>query len=1181
MEMKKVDSTINNQTAYSVNLEIRDLEQNKTASISLKPMEEFRLRVFDCEHEIKLVKFNEKHENKIFLGKISSFMSICQEFSTNEVYFFDSVNNLKHKATENSNSSDFLLVSAGAPAGNSYSSSNYKYGNNNNTQPGSYSQSTASYGASGAPTSNYSSSSGSYSTSYPSSYGASVPANYGSNYAASYTTSLPGNYTTSMPSSYGTTSFPANYNTSLPSSYGTSSVTGGGYTTNVPVNGYGTTSGSYSNNFPINGYTTNNVPGSSYNAGSYSYNFPSMNFDSLKVDMPNLNNAQSFTKDLSFPSTNYTSSTTFVNPASTYNFNTTSYNFPTTTATTTNLNNYTPITTTTTINNNNANSAFINVDQFKNFEIPSPQKTTLTLQKKASLNVFNNMNLKKFGSFMIDQNQFEVNFIKEDIVKNRLNIFNQLHKHNLKDEEKKAMDYADADQIKIKNKSTNSFFVRLSGGQGKDLTEYLNEGETRTFKRQELSIFKVNITTSISLAGITYNVKTGCKYVIDESNNLTDPGKNTLISTSKPYNPNFAAFGQFGIFYKKDDQTFFAGLERDPSLIIVVNRGNDSVSVKVEGDSPSNFEDYIEIEPLVYAVFKRKQATSYVLTYNKRGLSETVKHIVAAGNAYCFAEEALGLCEDSSKRSLEIFHPQENIAKEELNVYWEKMKQLVKNNPNKHKLKSFDTLLFGKIEVKNNSGFEVYIRIMSRKIGSEEFAELKRAESRSWKRFDGTYLTELVALHDLRSKRFLLRTDINYTVNEYLEIIDPNTNLPLAREADTFATKQLVFYDSTQRQYLRRDIVYENEKEMKIQESEEKRLEQEEEKKDFEEQGHKDDCPEWGEFEYFEEIKPDYEVGEPFLDAHFPPDETSLEAVDPFTHLKRKPHFVHAKQSLSATSIKNLTFKRPRDAFKGQYYLFKDEICYDDVKQGQIGNCYLMSILAALSQRPDLIKAVFKTQTVNPDGYYELFYFENGKQKVIFIDDNVVMQKSAFMPDFQFAKPNGEELWVMLIEKAYAKYEGGYSNILGGLMYPELRWLTGALTREIRTTDPQCWNEIYNAAKARHILVTGSLTGSGNHNKKSLKGISNGHAYSILDAKEYRAPGSNSSLRLLKMRNPWGNGEWTGDYCDDSQLWTPQLKVFYGFSEAAAKNDGVFFMPYDDYINEFKNVVICAIDTKN
>jgi len=26
------------------------------------------------------------------------------------------------------------------------------------------------------------------------------------------------------------------------------------------------------------------------------------------------------------------------------------------------------------------------------------------------------------------------------------------------------------------------------------------------------------------------------------------------------------------------------------------------------------------------------------------------------------------------------------------------------------------------------------------------------------------------------------------------------------------------------------------------------------------------------------------------------------------------------------------------------------------------------------------------------------------------------------------------------------------------------------------------------------------------------------------------------------MRNPWGTGEWTGDWSDKSKKWTPQLK---------------------------------------
>jgi hypothetical protein len=1002
------------------------------------------------------------------------------------------------------------------------------------------------------------------------------------------------------------------YSSNQPGSYAQSSVSYS--TTNTP------SSFTSSTNFP----SSFNSNFSAMNTGTNSYNFPTMNFDTFKVDMPSIN--QNFSREFTIPKTNFTA-TTYVSPSSNYNFSSTNFGgindnfsnknnnnpntnnsfskFPNTTHVnpldSTNNTTYKTYINGTTYPNNYSTTTFINstatpisqpfikreskfISIKPNFEEPTTIiKTTQQdlgyftgFAQNQTGNVFDNMNFKKFGSFVANQEQFEVNFIKEDVVINRLNVFNQLHRHNLKEEDKKAMDYAEAHELKIKNKSSTPFLLRLSGRSGEEILEFLYQGQTRSWMRVQNSVYKLNLTTSINLMGVTYNIKSGCKYEIDENNNLTDAGKNTLISTSKPYNPNFCMLNQFGIFFKKDDVTMRDLVSMDKSLIVVVNRGNDTVSVKIEGYSNLSFEDYIEIEPLIYAVFKRKEGASYVLTCNKIGLSETKKHFVASGNTYCFAEEFLGLCDDLSKKSVGIHIPEETQKKEVLNVYWEKIMNLLKNNTNKYKIKAFDTLLFAQVEVKNTSGADVYIRVKSRKIGSEEFFLIKSNETKSWKRFEGVYLAEIVALHDMNSRRFLLKTDTSNSVNSNLQLIDSLSYQPLRQEKETFETKQLVYFDNSQRIYLRKDIIYEVEihtSSKKLEEEEKKA--KEEENNNYRETGWIDK----EEYEYFEGIKSDYTPGLQFIDAHFPPDQSTLKAVDPFTNIKRKPHFVHAKKGLSEQSINFLMFKRPNEAFKGQYYLFKDDICYDDVKQGQIGNCYLMSILAALSQRTDLIKAVFKTQTVNPDGYYELFYYENGEKKILFIDDNFVLMKSNFMKEFQFAQPNGEELWVMLIEKAYAKYEGGYSNILGGLMYPELQWLTGALTRELKTTDSQCWNEIYNACKAHHILVTGSLTGSGNHSNKTAKGISNGHAYSILDAKEYRKAGS-ESLRLMKIRNPWGHTEWTGDFCDNSPLWTPQLKAFFGFEEGA-KDDGVFFMPFDDYNKEFKNIIICAIDSKN
>ena len=53
-------------------------------------------------------------------------------------------------------------------------------------------------------------------------------------------------------------------------------------------------------------------------------------------------------------------------------------------------------------------------------------------------------------------------------------------------------------------------------------------------------------------------------------------------------------------------------------------------------------------------------------------------------------------------------------------------------------------------------------------------------------------------------------------------------------------------------------------------------------------------------------------------------------------------------------------------------------------------------------------------------------------------------------------------------------------------------------------------------------------------------GIISGHAYSVVSLYEFEA--NLRIVRLLKLRNPWGRGEWTGDWSDSSSKWTPALR---------------------------------------
>lgn len=57
-----------------------------------------------------------------------------------------------------------------------------------------------------------------------------------------------------------------------------------------------------------------------------------------------------------------------------------------------------------------------------------------------------------------------------------------------------------------------------------------------------------------------------------------------------------------------------------------------------------------------------------------------------------------------------------------------------------------------------------------------------------------------------------------------------------------------------------------------------------------------------------------------------------------------------------------------------------------------------------------------------------------------------------------------------------------------------------------------------------------SQSGSGNHLVTTKIGISNNNVYTIIDAKEYRD--TNQIIKLLRLRNPWGHTEFSGDYSD-------------------------------------------------
>jgi hypothetical protein len=75
------------------------------------------------------------------------------------------------------------------------------------------------------------------------------------------------------------------------------------------------------------------------------------------------------------------------------------------------------------------------------------------------------------------------------------------------------------------------------------------------------------------------------------------------------------------------------------------------------------------------------------------------------------------------------------------------------------------------------------------------------------------------------------------------------------------------------------------------------------------------------------------------------------------------------------------------------------------------------------------------------------------------------------------------------------------------------------------------------------------------HNRLEMRsnGILDGQAYTVISVHEAQGK------KLMRLRNPWGQHEWKGDYSDNSHLWTQSLKEEVGWIN---EEDGIFFMPF-------------------
>lgn len=325
-----------------------------------------------------------------------------------------------------------------------------------------------------------------------------------------------------------------------------------------------------------------------------------------------------------------------------------------------------------------------------------------------------------------------------------------------------------------------------------------------------------------------------------------------------------------------------------------------------------------------------------------------------------------------------------------------------------------------------------------------------------------------------------------------------------------------------------------------------------------------------------------------------------------------------------------LVWKSCKEAYSGAKFI-KGGTGSGDVIQGSLGDCWFIGALSVMALRDDLLYGNIENlnspeeitiengKNIRKGVYSALFhglgklgmfvfkFFINSAWRWTIVDDLIPMfadpENNIFHYVFGHCKES-DELWVPLLEKAYAKVFGCYEALNGGLIDDGLTDLTGLVAEKCKITgkggfletnpneptrSDELWQRLVRYREDKTLMGC-SIEGDGVEGDVVIDGERTGllsrHAYAIIDILTIDDPAARKQRhRLIRIRNPWGQREWQGRWCDGSE----ELEKFskrieeitskLGDEEKFGKfdpNDGTFFMNFKSWRNIFHNLYACV-----
>eukprot|EP00117_Sycon_ciliatum_P017852 scpid18954/ scgid4630/ Calpain-D; Calcium-activated neutral proteinase D; Small optic lobes protein len=186
-----------------------------------------------------------------------------------------------------------------------------------------------------------------------------------------------------------------------------------------------------------------------------------------------------------------------------------------------------------------------------------------------------------------------------------------------------------------------------------------------------------------------------------------------------------------------------------------------------------------------------------------------------------------------------------------------------------------------------------------------------------------------------------------------------------------------------------------------------------------------------------------------FVDVDFPPAIKSLyfkprSSDHPLVASWQRPGCLADRHEDSPAPF-SLFGRRPRRGDSG-WVVFRSTPDAGDIVQGRLGDCWMLSALSVLCQKPELLEHIVITKQICKEGVYQVRLCKDGVWKVITVDDNLPCDA---YKNLVFSSSRRHQLWVPLIEKAMAKVFGCYEALSEGHMSEGLSMLTGKPVEEV------------------------------------------------------------------------------------------------------------------------------------